>query len=105
MIDMLKVVGRKENLVGWYHSHPGFGCWLSMTDITTQKSYEGLERRAVALVIDPIQSVKGRVVMECFRAIHANNIVSGTEPRITTSNTGCLFKPTFEARIRGVNKL
>lgn len=54
MIDMLKAVGRKENLIGWYHSHPGFGCWLSMTDITTQKSYEGLEPRAVALVIDPI---------------------------------------------------
>lgn len=43
--------------------------------------------------------------MECFRAIHANNLVAGTEPRITTSNAGCLFKPTFEARIRGVNKL
>lgn len=29
MIDMLKQTGRPEMVVGWYHSHPGFGCWLS----------------------------------------------------------------------------
>ena len=33
MAEMLQVVGRRENFVGWYHSHPGFGCWLSMVDI------------------------------------------------------------------------
>ena len=35
MMEMLEKVGRKEKLVGWYHSHPGFGCWLSIVDITT----------------------------------------------------------------------
>lgn len=29
MLDMLKQTGRPEMVVGWYHSHPGFGCWLS----------------------------------------------------------------------------
>ncbi len=24
-------------VVGWYHSHPGFGCWLSNVDINTQQ--------------------------------------------------------------------
>lgn len=24
-------------VVGWYHSHPGFGCWLSSVDINTQQ--------------------------------------------------------------------
>lgn len=24
-------------VVGWYHSHPGFGCWLSGVDINTQQ--------------------------------------------------------------------
>lgn len=28
--------GRPENLVGWYHSHPGYGCWLSGIDVGTQ---------------------------------------------------------------------
>lgn len=37
MLDMLKQVGRPEMVVGWYHSHPGFGCWLSGVDINTQQ--------------------------------------------------------------------
>jgi 26S proteasome regulatory subunit N11 len=24
-------------VVGWYHSHPGFGCWLSSVDVQTQQ--------------------------------------------------------------------
>lgn len=27
---------RKENVMGWYHSHPGYGCWLSGIDCSTQ---------------------------------------------------------------------
>ena len=46
-------------VVGWYHSHPGFGCWLSGVDVNTQQSFEQLNPRAVAVVVDPIQ-VRGR---------------------------------------------
>ncbi|EFI27819.1 hypothetical protein CC1G_14743 [Coprinopsis cinerea okayama7 len=28
--------GRLENAIGWYHSHPGYGCWLSEIDVNTQ---------------------------------------------------------------------
>ena len=59
MLEMLRQTGRPEMVVGWYHSHPGFGCWLSGVDINTQQSFEALSDRAVAVVIDPIQSVKG----------------------------------------------
>ena len=62
MLDMLKQTGRPEMVVGWYHSHPGFGCWLSGVDINTQQSFEALSSRAVAVVVDPIQSVKGKCV-------------------------------------------
>ena len=97
---------RPEMVVGWYHSHPGFGCWLSGVDINTQQvsltsvtrclsrcmgtqqhvhrhsccvqqlvaamwlvmqSFEQLNPRAVAVVVDPIQSVKGKVVIDAFR--------------------------------------
>merc|ERR1719346_447357 len=61
MLDMLKQTGRPEMVVGWYHSHPGFGCWFSGTDINTQQSFEQLNPRAVGVVVDPIQSVKGKV--------------------------------------------
>lgn len=36
MLDMLKQTNRNEMVVGWYHSHPSFGCWLSSVDINTQ---------------------------------------------------------------------
>ena len=39
------------------------GCWLSGVDINTQQSFEALSERAVAVVVDPIQSVKGKVVI------------------------------------------
>lgn len=60
MLEMLRQTGRPEMVVGWYHSHPGFGCWLSGVDINTQQSFEALSERAVAVVVDPIQSVKGK---------------------------------------------
>lgn len=58
---------RPEMVVGWYHSHPGFGCWLSGVDINTQQSFEALSERAVAVVVDPIQSVKGKVGMSGYQ--------------------------------------
>jgi len=104
MLDMLKQTGRPEMVVGWYHSHPGFGCWLSSTDINTQSSFEALNSRAVALVIDPIQSVKGKVVIDCFRLINPQLMMLGQEPRQTTSNIGHLQKPSIQALIHGLNR-
>ncbi|XP_065579358.1 26S proteasome non-ATPase regulatory subunit 14 [Artemia franciscana] len=104
MLDMLKQTGRPEMVVGWYHSHPGFGCWLSGVDINTQQSFEALSERAVAVVVDPIQSVKGKVVIDAFRLIHPNMMVLGQEPRQTTSNLGHLQKPSIQALIHGLNR-
>lgn len=104
MVDMLKQTGRPEMVVGWYHSHPGFGCWLSSTDINTQSSFEALNPRAVALVVDPIQSVKGKVVIDCFRLINPQLMMLGQEPRQTTSNIGHLQKPSIQALIHGLNR-
>lgn len=104
MLDMLKQTGRPEMVVGWYHSHPGFGCWLSGVDINTQQSFEALSERAVAVVVDPIQSVKGKVVIDAFRLINPNMMVLGQEPRQTTSNLGHLHKPSIQALIHGLNR-
>ena len=104
MLDMLKQTGRPEMVVGWYHSHPGFGCWLSGTDMNTQSSFEALNARAVALVIDPIQSVKGKVVIDCFRLINPQLLMTGTEPRQTTANIGHLNKPSIQALIHSLNR-
>ncbi|KAK2466119.1 hypothetical protein APHAL10511_001761 [Amanita phalloides] len=104
MVDMLKQTGRPEMVVGWYHSHPGFGCWLSSVDINTQQSFEQLDLRSVAVVIDPIQSVKGKVVIDAFRLIDPRTVMTGREPRQTTSNIGHINKPSIQALIHGLNR-
>lgn len=104
MMDILKATGRHESVVGWYHSHPGFGCWLSSTDISTQQSFEKLCKRSVAVVIDPIQSVKGKVVIDAFRTIGNSLGIIGQEPRQITSNIGYLKTPTIISVIHGLNK-
>lgn len=104
MLDMLKQTGRPEMVVGWYHSHPGFGCWLSGVDINTQQSFEALNQRAVAVVVDPVQSVKGKVVIDAFRLISPQTMMLGQEPRQTTSNLGHLHKPSIQALIHGLNR-
>lgn len=104
MLDMLKQTGRPEMVVGWYHSHPGFGPWLSSVDINTQMSFEALNKRAVAVVIDPIQSVRGKVVIDAFRLISSQSMMTQQEPRQTTSNIGHLHKPSIVALIHGLNR-
>jgi len=104
MLGMLEQTGRSESVVGWYHSHPGFGCWLSGVDINTQASFENLTKRAVAVVVDPIQSVKGKVVIDAFRLINPQLVMYGQEPRQTTSNIGHLHKPSIQAMVHGLNR-
>ena len=50
-LEKLQRTGRQEMVVGWYHSHPGFGCWLSSVDVNTQQSFEALHPRAIAVVV------------------------------------------------------
>lgn len=74
--------------------------------MNTQQSFEQLNQRAVAVVIDPVQSVKGKVVIDAFRMISGQNPMMPvtTEPRQTTSNIGFLKKPTIQARIHGLDR-
>jgi 26S proteasome regulatory subunit N11 len=104
MLGMLELVGRPEKVVGWYHSHPGFGCWLSGEDVQTARSYEQLTARSVSVVVDPIQSVRGKVVMDAFRCIPQQMIMLQQEPRQTTSNVGFTCRPTVTALVHGLNK-
>lgn len=104
MLDVLKLTGRNEHVVGWYHSHPGFGCWLSSVDIQTQQSFEQLDKRAVAVVVDPMQSVKGKVVIDAFRTISVQPQMFGLESRQTTSNIGFVTTPTLVSILHGLNR-
>ena len=60
------------------------------------QSFEALNPRAIAVVVDPIQSVKGKVVIDAFRLINPQTMMLGQEPRQTTSNVGHLNKPSIQ---------
>jgi len=59
---------RPENILGWYHSHPGYGCWLSGIDVTTQMLHQQFEEPYLALVVDPTRTISaGKVTLGAFR--------------------------------------
>ncbi|KAI6197466.1 COP9 signalosome complex subunit 5 [Aphelenchoides besseyi] len=66
--ESCEAVGRMEKVVGWYHSHPGYGCWLSGIDVSTQTLNQQFQEPFVAVVIDPIRTIStGRVDIGAFR--------------------------------------
>ena len=54
--------------------------------------------------MDPIQSVKGKVVIDAFRLINPQAVLTGQPTRQTTSNIGHLHKPSIQALIHGLNR-
>lgn len=62
---------RQENVVGWYHSHPGYGCWLSGIDVATQITQQYSDP-FLAVVIDPDRTISaGKVDIGAFRTFPA----------------------------------
>lgn len=61
-------VGRTEHLCGWYHSHPGYNCWLSGIDVSTQMLWQKGLGSFIAIVVDPILTMaSGQVALGAFR--------------------------------------
>ncbi|KAI8812795.1 JAB1/Mov34/MPN/PAD-1 ubiquitin protease-domain-containing protein [Cladochytrium replicatum] len=68
----IKEVGRMENAIGWYHSHPGYGCWLSGIDVSTQMLNQQFQEPFCAIVIDPNRTISaGKVELGAFRTYPA----------------------------------
>lgn len=61
-------VARREGIIGWYHSHPGYGCWLSGIDVGTQASNQQFTDPFLAIVVDPVRTMSsGKVDIGSFR--------------------------------------
>ena len=58
----------------------------------------------MAVVVDPVQSVKGKVVIDAFRSIDQQTMMMRLEPRQTTSNIGHITRPSYNALSHGLNK-
>ncbi|KAF2148520.1 COP9 signalosome complex subunit 5 [Myriangium duriaei CBS 260.36] len=77
--------GRPERIVGWYHSHPGYGCWLSGIDVGTQSTWQQWEDPFVAVVVDPDRTVSaGKVEIGAFRCYPEGYVA----PDATTGGQG-----------------
>jgi proteasome lid subunit RPN8/RPN11 len=61
LFEKLDGAGFDYVIVGWYHSHPGYGCFMSDTD---EKTHTGafVSPHQVAVVIDPVN-----FTVACFR--------------------------------------
>jgi COP9 signalosome complex subunit 5 len=67
-LTFTREVGRLENAIGWYHSHPGYGCWLSGIDVSTQMLNQQYSEPWLAVVVDPVRTISsGRVELGAFR--------------------------------------
>lgn len=74
-----------EMIVGWYHSHPNYGAFMSKTDYQTQVRYQKLANTEsqltapVALVIDPLKITKRSHGFKIFRL--SKNLKEWEKPR------------------------
>jgi len=67
-VETSSKVGKNDPIVGWYHSHPGFGCWLSGIDVNTQFNNQSFQDPYLAIVVDPKRTLSaGRVEVKAFR--------------------------------------
>jgi len=72
-IQKSEKAGRLEHAIGWYHSHPGYGCWLSGIDVDTQMNNQKYQDPFVAVVIDPNRTISaGKVDIGAFRTYPEN---------------------------------
>jgi len=61
VLDALPTEYAGQRIVGWYHSHPGFGCFLSEYDIFIQENFFSAPGQH-ALVVDPLAGRWARFV-------------------------------------------
>lgn len=72
-LSAAREAGQMDNAVGWYHSHPGYGCWLSGIDVSTQHTHQLFQDPFVAVVIDPDRTIStGKVEIGAFRTYPEN---------------------------------
>ncbi len=63
-----------KKIVGWYHTHPGFGVFLSGMDLFIQDNFFNLPWQ-VAWVYDPIADIDGAFVWKSGKSVKADFLI------------------------------
>mgnify|MGYP003362343643 FL=1 len=72
------------HIVGWYHSHPGYDCWLSNIDMQTQQLNQSFQDPYLAVVVDPKKSIAdGAVRIGAYRTV---SVPKETGEKLSNSN-------------------
>lgn len=88
-------------IVGWYHSHPGFNLFLSTIDIETQKRYQMMFPKAIAMVVDPLDYAKTRRLVDLkFKVFHLDRQGNVVPLRVSI---GIQRKKVIESTIKGMD--
>ncbi len=81
---------KNEMILGWYHSHPSYGAFMSSTDYQTQVRYQRLGTKEsqlsapIALVIDPTRISRRSYGFKIFRL--KKDLKKWEEPRFEVLN-------------------
>ncbi|PNY27520.1 COP9 signalosome complex subunit 5 [Tolypocladium capitatum] len=95
-LDLCRAQGRQENVVGWYHSHPGYGCWLSGIDVETEALQQQFQDPFLAVVIDPDRTINaGKVDIGAFRTYPSTHL--SDSPAAVATSDGAQAVPLVKA--------
>jgi len=90
-------------IVGWYHSHPGFSIFLSAIDIETQKMYQRMFPKAIALVVDPLKYAQTRKLKDLkFSVFRINSKGQVTQVAVSI---GIQRQKLLESTLRGIETM
>ena len=59
--------GIEDPIIGWYHSHPGYSCFMSEMDKQAHQRMLNLYKDAIALVLDPLLYTDNKPSSEYFK--------------------------------------
>lgn len=84
-------------IVGWFHTHPGFGIFLSSWDLFIQEHFFNLPWQ-IAYVVDPVAQTSGFFRWERGSIVE---VCQGTAWAPRDDSAGNRSQPTAGARLRG----
>jgi len=68
----LRKISEKKQMVGWFHTHPGWGIFLSEDDLFIHQHFFNLPWQ-VAMVVDPLQKEQGFFLWENDKIIRCRD--------------------------------
>lgn len=94
---LMEKLEQDEFIVGWIHSHPGLSIFLSGTDLNTQRIYQKIDPKSIAIVVDHTK------INTSFPGLKAFRVDNGSYSPISISIEGVLdFNAVYQQIIRSI---